>query len=228
MSTSEARPAEIRLGCGPRQVEEAVLDEVLLRLGEARSDPSLLENPLRVVVPSRSLREHLAARLVERAGAGLAGLTIQTLYGLALEVVERAGPSRPLAVSAMPILVRQAARDEPALHLRLEPLVDGYGVVRGAVDDLFDAGFEPLHAEAVIERLEAEPNGGPEIEVACAVVRVASRVATLKSSGASQYCCIVASTRRPRSSTTQRASTTTTCSVTCTRRGIILKFARWR
>ena len=177
MSTSESRPAETWLGRGPRQVEESVLGEVLRRLAEARADPSLLAKPLRVVVPSRSLREHLAARLVERAGTGLAGLTIQTLYGLALEAVERAGFPVSLAASAMPVLVRRAARDEPVLHRRLEPLVEGYGVVRGAVDDLFDAGFEPLHAEAVIERLQAEANAGAEVDVACAVVRVASRVA---------------------------------------------------
>jgi RecB family exonuclease len=132
-----------------------------------------------VVVPSRSLREHLSKALVDRVGRAVAGLRIQTLHGLAREIVERADGSAGRGESLFPILVRRAALREPALRAALDGLQDGYGVVAGTVRDLLDAGFDEAHATALAECVGGE---GPEHRRARAVLAVAS--ATRRAFGA--------------------------------------------
>ncbi len=147
-------------------------------LAEARLDPSLLARPVRIVVPSRSLRLHLAAAVVSRRGRSAAGLTIQTLFGLASEILERAGEPPPRGALLFDVLAQRAARDEPVLRRGLEGLRDGFTAVTGTVRDLLDAGLEPVHAEAAEEALAADgarAASRAEVERARALVRAAAR-----------------------------------------------------
>jgi hypothetical protein len=152
----------------------------------ARREPARLALPVRVVVPSRSLRRHVAAQLVRprpapgtaasRPRHAVAGVAVQTLHGLACEVLERAGEASPRGALLFETLVEREARGEPVLRRGLGDLVDGFLAVAPAVADLLDAGLEPEHAEAVDEALASD---GPraasraEVERARALVRVA-------------------------------------------------------
>ncbi len=173
---------------GARAAEELLLAEVAALADEARRDPWLLARPVRVVVPSRSLRAHVAERLVARRGRSLAGIRVQTLYGLALEVLERVGGARDAATAGgvaggtalFPVLVERAARREGALARGLDPLLDGYAAVAATVRDLLDAGLEAAHAEAALEALAADgaaAGSRQQVERAQALVRVAARTA---------------------------------------------------
>jgi len=155
---SEQSPGEgsAVLAMGPRAAEEALLRELGALEREGVSDPACLAEPVRVVVPSASLREHVAARLVARVDRPVAGFEIQTLHGLALELLDRAGEAPLRADVLFPVLVRRAARREPELRSALDALEDGYGAVVAAVADLSDAGFDasvPAHVEALEEAL---------------------------------------------------------------------------
>jgi hypothetical protein len=160
---------------GSREVEAALLRRLNELAAAARRDPRALALPVRVVVPSRSLRRHVAARLVRGAGA-VAGVVVQTLHGVACEVLERAGQAPPRGELLFATLVERVARTEPLLRRGLGDLEDGFLTVAAAVADLLDAGLEPEHAPAADEALAAE---GPrtasrvQVEWARAVVRVA-------------------------------------------------------
>jgi hypothetical protein len=148
-------------------------------LAETALEPRLLGRPVRVVVPSRSLTAHLSALLVARRGRSLAGVTFQTLFAVAAEILERAGEPVPRGSLLFEVLAERAAREQPALARDLEGLVDGYAGVFGTVRDLLDAGFERAHAEAADEALvtlgPAEASRAA-VERARALVRVAARV----------------------------------------------------
>ncbi len=143
-------PATVISCRGPRATERALLAEIERlrprRLGE-------LAAPLRVVVPSASLRRHLGRRLMVEHARALAGITLQTLAGAALEIVERAGETRLVGEATFQILVRRRARAAPLLRRELADLEDGYRAVEGAVRDLLDAGFEAPHREVVEDKL---------------------------------------------------------------------------
>ena len=82
--------AGVWLARGARHAEALVLAAVGEHAAAVREDPRLLASPLRIVVPSRSLREHLAASIVRALGHAAAGVVIQTLRNLAHEVLRRA------------------------------------------------------------------------------------------------------------------------------------------
>jgi hypothetical protein len=175
----EGPRGEVRIARGARQAE----GELLARLGElvaeARREPWRLARPVRVVVPSRSLRGQVAAAVVESAGAPVAGVAIQTLHGLACEVLERAGEPVPRGRPLFALVVARLARAEPALRRGLEGLAEGYGAVAGTVRDLLDAGFEPVHGAAAAELLASDGlqvGSRAQVERALALVRVAARV----------------------------------------------------
>ncbi len=143
--------------------------------------------PVRIVVPSRSLRLHVAAAIVRRRGRSVAGVSVQTLFGLAAEILERSGESAPRGGSLLDVFAQRAARDEPSLRRGLEDLTDGFAAVTGTVRDLLDAGFEPIHAEAAEEALASD---GPfvasraDVERARALVRSAAWAeAAMRASG---------------------------------------------
>ena len=135
-------------------------------------DPSALARPLRVVVASNALREHLAATLVARAGRARIGVSIQTLDALAREILSRAGHA--LAPDTLyPIAVREFAQREDALRSDLDVLEDGYASVVASVDDLLDAGFTADLTDILAEPL-AEATGGRLRERVAALLRVAA------------------------------------------------------
>ena len=104
----------IRVGRGPRAVEELLLAELEELVQQGQREPALLSRPLWVVVPSRSLAQHLQAALVRRSGCAVLGCVVRTLRGLAFEIVARAGAPAPAAEALFPVLVRQLAGREAA------------------------------------------------------------------------------------------------------------------
>jgi RecB family exonuclease len=144
---------------GALAVQERLLEELGAALAERepalRARPAeTLARPLRVVVPSQSLRHHVAAAVVGRFGS-LLGVTVQTHFALALEALERAGRAPRRGAALVPALVRRHAAREPELARWLGDFEDGFGIVDGAVRDLL--------APALASRARA-------------VVRVAARV----------------------------------------------------
>jgi len=167
---------------GARAAEALLFSRLDGLLAEARKNPALLARPVRILVPSRSLRAHLGAALVRRRGRSVAGVTIQTLHALACEILERAGEPVPRGTPLFDVLAQRLARFEPALRKGLDDLVDGYGAVAGTVRDLLDAGLELDLADAIDEALATD---GPrvaskaEVERARALIRVAARTEAL-------------------------------------------------
>ena len=154
--------------------ESHLLEELsrLARVGV--DDPGLLRKPVRVIVPSRSLREQLSARLVARCGRAVAGFSIQTLDALVASTLARAGEPTGSDSALLPALIRQLARREACLRESLDGLSRGYAPVVGEVADLLDAGLESAHADAAIE-LIGEFGRSELAKRAQAVVRVAAR-----------------------------------------------------
>jgi RecB family exonuclease len=176
-----APPGRVLVVRGALAAEALILDRVAGLAAETRREPALLARPVRVVVPSRSLRGHVAAALVGRSGlsgTSVAGVMVQTLHGLAFEILERAGETPPRGRLLAEILAERHAAAEPQLRAGLGDLVDGYSAVTGTVRDLLDAGLEPVHAEAAEEALALDgtfvaPRAA--VERARALVRVAAR-----------------------------------------------------
>jgi hypothetical protein len=172
------------LARGPRAVEALLLERVAQLAEQARAHPQLLAQPVRIVVPSRSLADHVGERLVASAGRSLAGVLIQTLHALALEILERSGEAlAPASEALFPVLVRQLAAQEPLLNERLGSLVDGYAAVEAAVADLLDAGFDEGSAEATLEATLAADVNPSARAAALAVARVARRCLAQMQSG---------------------------------------------
>ncbi|HEX5717937.1 MAG TPA: PD-(D/E)XK nuclease family protein [Thermoanaerobaculia bacterium] len=164
-------PGRVLVARGALAAEAAVLDRLAELLDAARRDPSLLALPVRVVVPSRSLRAHVAAAVARNRSA--AGVLIQTLHGLAFEILERAGEAAPRGLPLTEILSQRHAAKEPSLRAGLGDLVDGYGGVAATARDLLDAGLEPVHADAALEALSLD---GPYVASRAAVERARSLV----------------------------------------------------
>jgi PD-(D/E)XK nuclease superfamily len=142
------------VGHGPRHTEALVLAELDALIGESERDPELLARPIVVVVPSNSLRDHLAARLVARRGRSVAGVRIVTLHHLANDIFARAGGTAPASDVLFEVLVRRRARAEALLRDRLDPLRDGYAAIVATVRDLLDAGFTGAQLEGVSEQID--------------------------------------------------------------------------
>ena len=161
-------------GSGPRSAEELLLGG-LHSLIPRHADE--LARPVRVVVPSDSLRRHLSATLVRHAGRAVAGVVVQTHYRLAAEVLERAGGRAPAGALAQQLLVRRFAAGEPELAAAFAEQEDGYAVVAETVRDLLDAGFTAGHLEAAEEAVGAAHAGAGTagVQRACAALRVAAR-----------------------------------------------------
>jgi hypothetical protein len=143
---------DVRVGCGPLAVEAGLLDELAGWIEAAKQTPEMLSRPVRIVVPSGSLRSHLSVAITRRFGAA-AGVRVQTLHRLALDVLEAAGAPAPRGEWLTAVVVRRLASRSPELSERLEGLHDGYGIVAAGVSDLLDAGFERAHFEGVEEAL---------------------------------------------------------------------------
>lgn len=134
---------------------ERVLIEGIERVVRRDDD---LARPIRVVVPSRSLRDHLAATVVRRTGRAILGLEITTHLALARQIVARHLPPSTEPALPLPIVARRAASDPSALRrLRAESPKDVAGAIESAAvrsaEDLLDAGLEPVHADAIEDLL---------------------------------------------------------------------------
>ena len=156
--------ARLVVARGARAAEEHLLEEVIaaasqrvaaFRAGEAGA----LATPIRVIVPSRSLREHVSTELVRRAGRSLLDVAVQTHRGAALELLERARIATPRGDRMLAVLVRRLARRAPTLAPLVDGLDDGVGVVESAVRDLLDAGLVSETRDAVLDALAASDDG---------------------------------------------------------------------
>lgn len=163
---------------GALATEALLFSEVDELLAAAEREPALLARPVRIVVPSKSLRLHVASAIVRRRGRGTAGLIVQTLHALALEVLEHAGEPVDSGGGALfEILARRAARAQPALFRGLDDLIEGYGAAAATIRDLLDAGLDPAHADALDELLNGEGKAvatAMDLERARALVRAAA------------------------------------------------------
>jgi len=170
------------VGSGPRLVEAALLDRIDAFAARVEGDPALLAAPLRVVVPSRSLRDHVIAAALAARGRPLVGVLVEPLFGLALEVLARsrvaAGAASPAPRVSRPLAALEVERriaSHPALARALEGVRGGAASVASTVDDLLDAGFEREHADAFDEALNELAGGAfaAPVERARAVGRLA-------------------------------------------------------
>lgn len=156
------------IGRGSRATEAFLLAEIDRRLAEAERKPALLAKPVRVVVPSRSLRLHLGAAITRHRGRSAAGLLLQTHFHLALEVIERAGETLQAGRWLAELLPERGARERDDLARPLAGLSDGFAAVLPTVRDLLDARFEPALFEGLDEALEQD---GPKVATRRQVAR---------------------------------------------------------
>jgi len=161
---------------GARAAEDLLVAEVVGLAEGAIRTPGGLLRPVRVIVPSDSLRQHFSARLAQERPA-LLGVVVQTLASVAHQLVHADGGEAPAADGDLlfPVLVRRAAAEEPELLRELREPSEGDGALVGVVRDLLDAAFLRPHEEGICERL-AEVSTGRVRARAEAVVRVARRV----------------------------------------------------
>jgi len=165
-------PAVVRAH-GPLAVEGELVAALRAERDAIRSDPRRLASPIAIAVPSEALRVHVTALAAREIGA-LAGVRVQTLAGLAHEVLVRAGVPRLSGAAAAGILVLRAAR--AALAAQGDAFA---AAAQASITDLLDAGFTPDLERVVVESaLESEEAAGIsalEKRVAAAVVRGAAR-----------------------------------------------------
>jgi RecB family exonuclease len=150
----EPDPPRIVVARGVRAAEAHLLAELEGLHAAARADWALLAAPVRVVVPSRSLRDHLAGQLVRRLGGGVAGVQIQTLRATAFGILEHAAEGPRGGETLVPVLVRRFAASEPALAEPLGRFDDGYTAALASVNDLLDAGLVESNVDGVRECID--------------------------------------------------------------------------
>lgn len=167
---------------GARAVEAALLREVKQLCADVQRDPKLLARPVRIIVASNRLRENLCAKLAQDLGLSIAGLTVQTLYYVAKEALERSGESSTSTDALFSALVREAAKTERDLFRDLQRIPsasdakDGFESLAATVHDLIDAGFTAEAEEFLCERLAAAPVPQRSVARAQAIVRIAAKV----------------------------------------------------
>lgn len=156
---------------GPR----AALDELEREIARCGSS---FGPPLRVVVPSGALRDHLRATLIaRRGGRALAGVVIETLASLARTVLAASGSAVPAASAFFDLVVRRTAAREPALAAVLDAGPDAWRAVAATARDLVDAGLTAEAADALIEVLASTPASSPEARERAAAIVTATAAA---------------------------------------------------
>jgi superfamily I DNA/RNA helicase len=176
----------LKIAAGARALDDILCREVGRLCEAGLREPRLLAQPVRVVVPSRSARLHVASLLVRRLGGALLGVVVQPLGALARSLAARSGAWQPRE-GLSELWVRRFARDEPALAERLDDFTDAYGTVSASVDDLLDAGFEAAHVEASEACLDTRALGDAARDRARALLRVAERSARALEAGAAHH-----------------------------------------
>jgi hypothetical protein len=176
----------LKIAAGARALDDLLCREVGSLCETGLREPRLLAQPVRIVVPSRSARLHVASLLVRRLGGALLGVVVQPLGVLARSLAARSGVWLPReGLSAL--WIRRFAREEPALAEGLDDFFDAYGAVSASVDDLLDAGFEAAHVEASEACLDARALGDAERGRARALLRVAERSARSLDAGTAHH-----------------------------------------
>ncbi len=160
---------------GSLAAEAWLLDRIDALLAEAVDDPRLLAAPVRVVVPSAALRDHLLAAVVRRRGRAAAGLSVETLFGTAREILERAGAGPVAGDTLLEVLGWRTLRRHPDTAAELAALGDVSVTAAATLRDLVDAGLTPDHLPAVTERL-AELGDTRVVRRARALAEVAATV----------------------------------------------------
>ncbi|MSQ03161.1 MAG: hypothetical protein EXR71_14940 [Myxococcales bacterium] len=169
------RRRTVLAGAGARATEDALIEALARLRDEARRDPRILARPVRIVVPSRSLRLHLGATLPRRLGSALVGVRIQTLHGLALELLEAELPGARQGGALQDAFALRLARQTDALRPLADAYVDGHQGIVEAVRQLLDAGLVAEHVEIAADCLEGAEHIAPaERDRAIAAVRVAA------------------------------------------------------
>jgi len=165
---------------GVRDAETYLFEEIMRLQRIDVGELAVLARPLRIIVPSRSLREHLSAALVRYAGRPVLGIVIHTLNKAARTILADHDEDSTAGEAIFPVLCRREAAVESALCKALGELEDGYGAVVGTVADLLDAGLDPALVPALDEllsdRVAAQP-GSAALRRARELIAVASRVA---------------------------------------------------
>lgn len=151
-----------------------VVEQALLRCIDELSAGITIDPPLRILVPSQSLRQHLSAQILRRRGRGVAGVVVQTLFAAAVEILDRCGEPATRDDILFPVIVEQIASGEPMLREAFHDLSDGYASVTASVADLLDAGFTDIHAEALHDLLASGASREAAAARAQAVFRVAA------------------------------------------------------
>jgi hypothetical protein len=130
--------------------------------------------PVQLVVSSESLRRHWVRRVCQAKGAtlGIEVLTHTQFIRQILEAGDRPWRNRPAWIDHR---IRALAADQPNLRGALGGLDDGYALVSGAVTELFDAGFQAVHADAILEAIQGWPSA-PGLKV---LSRVSPRIADI-------------------------------------------------
>ena len=144
----------IELAADSRSAEALLLAEVS-RLAAADGDRAALAAPLRVVVPSGSLREHLLARLTALRPAWL-GVEVSNLRAIARTILTTVGEPHPPRGDLLPIFLERAARRRRVLARAVGDFTGGWAPLAAAASDLVNAGFEAALAPALMERIDAE------------------------------------------------------------------------
>jgi len=139
-----------------------------------RGTAALGAPPLRIVVPSRTLRRHLLGRIADRLGA-VAGVEVATLRQAALGILARAGQPAETADALFDLLARRALARERDLSVWLDELAGGLGPAVASVGDLLDAGFRAAHLAPALEALQPF-QGEPAARRGRALLRAAARL----------------------------------------------------
>ena len=177
LSGNRASSSRLRIARGPSAVEGLLRADVLSHVEMVRADPSRLARTIHVVVPSRTLRDHLQRAIATWCGGAAAGFEVTTWNTLATRLSLRAQLAPVRGHLWFPLAVELGVADVPRLARELERFQDGARVVVGTAADLFDAGFEIEHASALEEALRdarAVLSTG-EIERATSIVAAAAR-----------------------------------------------------
>ncbi|MFQ5525961.1 MAG: PD-(D/E)XK nuclease family protein [Thermoanaerobaculia bacterium] len=173
-------PARAITAAGPRLCEALLLQKLDEFFDERGAE--VLARPIRLVVPSKSLRWHVLERVLAHRGRAVAGVDCRTHHGLAVTVTEQAGKRAAISTDLFPLFARRLAHEETPLRRTLDHLRDGYTSILASVSDLLDAGLDPAHVEALEEVLESEGSAVAtpfEVERAKSLVRVASRTSSV-------------------------------------------------
>ncbi len=159
-----ARAAQARLFAelGAHLERRDALLDAAIGAGDAPAVRSLLARPLRIVVPSSSLRDHVSEALLRHFGRSLAAVVVSTQWALALTVLERRGEAPTGGEQLFRLLVRRYAAGEPLLAAALGTLHEGYGIVEATARDLVDAGIEAHLAEPLDDLLAEQASAGAE------------------------------------------------------------------